>query len=136
MALMISVADVTTYMVTRPNSSSWTALNAADKTAHVTTAENQLALYYELDATEQTHLNAIAEQTLFISQTGAGADQRAALQAMGVYETTVTDEKLRKNEEVPICAYAKKALASVKINEERVFVNARRLERDDTDYGT
>ena len=134
MALIVSITEANAHMTTRVNASAWTPLDDTTKTAFLSTAEMQLDAVYVLDATIEKHKKAICEQALFLLQTGFGSDQRAALHAMGVAETDVTQETFSKLDLLPICLYASTVLASVKRDQQKAFVKTHPLTRDDSDY--
>lgn len=135
MANIVSVETANTYFTTRLHSDAWSTATSANKLAALTTAQNQLEVLYTLDSTDTAHKNSICEQALFLLVSGSGADQRTFLQALGVEETDRQGEKFRiGHAELPVCAFAKKALNSVQKTTGKHTVLSVDLVRDDTDY--
>jgi hypothetical protein len=135
MALIIDVTAANTFFDTRLFSTAWDTSDNDIKLAALTTAQNQLEQVYVLEPTEQSHKDSVCEQALFLLVAGAGSDQRAYLQAMGVEETMRQEEKFKKDGgELAICPFARRALASAEKPRSKSKILQHDLLRDDSGY--
>jgi PHP family Zn ribbon phosphoesterase len=133
MAAVISTIVAEAFFSTRFNSEAWTNLGSEEgkKIAVLTTATNQLSAVYELDTTIEEHVNAVCEQALFLLIGGGGVDMRATLQAMGVAETSVNDEKFRVGTQQMVCQYARTVLRGLEKQRKPPFAKFQDVKRID-----
>jgi hypothetical protein len=116
MALIVTVEQAATYFGSRLGASTYW-VSGIDKTAALTTAQNQLAASYSLSASEETHRNAVCEQALMLLRNATGYDRRADLQAMGVRSQGQLPESYAEVDGIAICEYAKRVLADAALQD-------------------
>lgn len=109
-ALWLTIADATTYFVTRTTTASWDALTTdAERTAALTTAQAMIEnspTYTGFPTTAtQAMKDAVCEQSLFILNAPEWED-RNSLQQQGVLEAGIVKEKYVWTPKLPICAMA------------------------------
>lgn len=135
MALIVTVEEAETYFSTRRSSGEWSNLSTGDDTVELTTAQNQLALFYTLDEENEVHKNAVCEQALFNIKYGDGIEDRLSQRISGLIEAGLIKEKFdpKLAATVAICPYAMTALQSVrKAGTTGFFFGMVPLERDET----
>lgn len=131
--LIVSTEEADTYFETRRSSSEWFE-TGLDKDAELTTAQNQLALFYTLDETETKHKNSVCEQALFNIKYGDGIEDRLSQRLAGVTDAGLIKEGYNYKEAagVVICPYALAALRSVSNAPRGSFFGAVDLVRDES----
>lgn len=84
------------YFLTRLNSSAWTGATSGDKTAALTTAQNDIALNPQLTGLPSTATDtmklALYEQAIYLLESMVGASKRGAVRAGGVKQAAVVGE--------------------------------------------
>jgi len=99
-----------TYFSTRYGASAaWSALSESDKTALLTTAENDLVAVYGSVPETDAGQRCIYEQAFF-RMLDADVDTRSALQAQGVSAAGIAKESYRAGGGIAVCAYAQQVL--------------------------
>lgn len=95
--LILTVEEANTYFETRMFSDKWDALpdSGDDKLKALTTAQNILSSEYDLASVEK-HKNAVCEMALFLLDSGKAYFKRLQLQAQGVSEAGLVEEKYKQ----------------------------------------
>lgn len=134
MALIVTTEQADAYFDTRRASQAWTTLSTGDDTVELTTAQNQLDLFYTLDGDNEAHRNAVCEQALFNIKYGEGIEDRLSQRISGLIEAGLIKEKFdpKKAVSLAICPYALAALQDVKKSTGSFFFGLVPLERDET----
>lgn len=100
-----------TYFTTRLRASKWTAAADAEKTAALTTAEEQLNAVFGALTETAANQKCVYEQALFLLN-DSGAEMRAALQGQGVVAAGIVEESYGAGGGgIPVCPYARRVLS-------------------------
>lgn len=137
MALIVTVGSADTYFETRLNRKPWDDIDISgnvEKTAALTTAQNQLEVFYDLDSTVELHKTAVYEQALFLLRGGSGIEERDILLAQGVIEAGIVEEKYKGDGGLVICPFAKEALRDSLKSTKGAGAYVVDIIRDDSNY--
>jgi len=134
MTLIVDEDQADTYFETRRDAGPWDAVTeTGGKITELTTAQNQLELYYTLDPDNEKHRNAVCEQAYFNLRYGGGIEDRLSQRAVGVVGAGLIKETFdpKSPVRVVICPYAMAALSGVLIKPSNMFFGFVNIERDD-----